>query len=194
MIAFTVGGYSQSIKANTKEFKQFSSAQKRVLRDIHILGTKADGTKRFFYYTMMAVGWKESQLGNAIVVPYDGVNKNLPGAYGIWNILATTAIAKLDKSIVYPYSSKEKYRISLYLSQVVTNTALAYELSYEEFLFWYKVNRGKKRRFSKTIKSYNSGYCGSIAISTKCKKAQRRANFYYKDIINKIKVLQKYYK
>lgn len=158
--------------SNIQEFKDF---QLENLRYAYHYGKKDK-----MGFTMAAIAWKESCAG---AYRY---NAQDPSA-GNYHVLLQSAV-KLDrmfrgeKNIDRPISGFEMNKIA---DRLVRSKRFASKIALHQLLEWKKIRKGDMK---KILKSYNRGYSWENS-ETNNKSAEEYAN----DILEKIKILKKFY-
>lgn len=159
--------------SNIKEFKDF---QLENLRYAYHYGKK-DGLG----FTMAAIAWKESCAG---AYRY---NAQDPSA-GNYHVLLESAVIldrifKGSKNANRPVSQFEKNVIA---DRLVRSKRFASKIALYQLKEWKKIRKGDMR---KVIKSYNRGYLWESSEAN-----NKSAEAYANDILEKIKILKKFYK
>lgn len=158
--------------SNIKEFKDFQLENLRYAYHY--------GKKHKLGFTMAAIAWKESCAG---AYRY---NAQDPSA-GNYHVLLDNAV-KLDrifrgvKNPDKPISGFERNKIA---DRLVRSKRFASKIALHQLLEWKKVRNGDMR---KVLKSYNRGYSWETSEAN-----NKSAEAYADDILDKIKVLQKFY-
>lgn len=122
-------------------------------------------------YLMVAISWKESNLG------LDNINKGdgRHGSYSVYQILVDTAMRKLG------IKKKNEWKLVGLKSRLLLDHNFAADLAVDELKYWYKVHKGN---IKKTLASYNAGWKSTDSA---------RGSAYAEDILLRVKVLEAKY-
>ncbi|MDE5603004.1 MAG: hypothetical protein K2I71_03675 [Helicobacter sp.] len=147
--------------------EQFSPSQKEVLLQAYLAG-EAEG----FGYTLAAIAWKESCAG------VYKMNFQDPSAGNFHAYIP--GVIKL-----YPELKQNGFTQNMVGAMLVNDDDFAAKIAITELKFWHKEHKGNWKNI---IKSYNKGYSWQ-----KSSQSNSQAEFYYKDVANKVKQLQDYF-
>lgn len=122
-------------------------------------------------YLMVAISWKESDLGRVTVNKSDGKH----GSYSMYQILMDTAMKKLG------IKKQSEFQILAVKARLLLDHKYAADMAVDELKYWYKVHKGD---IKKTLASYNAGWKSTDS---------KRGNAYAEDVLLRVKVLEAKY-
>ncbi len=144
-----------------------SSKQIEVLKDAYNCGLNDD-----LSLTLIAIAWKESYLGLAVINPRDGKF----GSFGAYHLLLQNVL--LREGLRATYSNIYKTR-----NKILDDSEFSCKYALVELNFWHKKYKGNKGWYRKMIASYNAGHRG-----IRSKRGRRYAD----DIIKRVQTLKIY--
>lgn len=159
------------LPANTNDpctnIEKFDKDQIQTIRYAYHYGKKHD-----LGYTMAAIAWKESCAG------LYRINFDDPSA-GIYHAYLPNVIKRHYKK------RNTSFRRNVVAERLIRDPEFASQIALDELLYWKRIRKGN---WKDMIKSYNKGFSWD-----KNRLKNKTAEDYYKDISNKVQILQEYF-